>query len=201
MHSLSYIKRSNILGSRWINDTENKPSAGTEEKCSNHKHATQTNVQVFSWWKSSDWPFFSPCEMGIFIHVLSPSLVHYEIDIRKRITFYSPNFNNHWHKFTFTLFMRFYTHTHIHTHTEHWLNCTLSFWFIYIKIYAFLRVPGWLSPGSIWPRLRSWSHGLLVWAPHRTMCWQFRAWSLLRIHCLPLFPLLPRSRSVSLKII
>ena len=48
------------------------------------------------------------------------------------------------------------------------------------------RVPGWLSRLSVWLRLKSWSHGLWVQAPHRALYWQFRAWNLLLILCLPL---------------
>ena len=47
-------------------------------------------------------------------------------------------------------------------------------------------VPGWLSRLSVWLQLRSWSHGPWVWAPHRALCWQCRAWSLFQILCLPL---------------
>ena len=46
--------------------------------------------------------------------------------------------------------------------------------------------PGWLSWLRIRLWLRSWSHGLWVWALHWALCWQFRAWSLLQILCLPL---------------
>ena len=59
-------------------------------------------------------------------------------------------------------------------------------------------VPGWLSWLSVWLRLRSRSHGLWVQALHRALCWRLRAWSLLRILCLPLSLPLPCSRSVSL---
>ena len=41
--------------------------------------------------------------------------------------------------------------------------------------------PGWLSRLSVRLRLRSWSRGWWVWAPHRALCWQLRAWSLLWI--------------------
>ena len=56
--------------------------------------------------------------------------------------------------------------------------------------------PGWLSGLSVRLRLRSWSHGLWLRAPCWAVCWQFRAWSLLRILCLPLS--LPHPRSCSL---
>ena len=46
--------------------------------------------------------------------------------------------------------------------------------------------------------LRSCSLGSWVWAPHRALCWQHRAWSLVWVLCLPLSLLLPRSCSVSL---
>ena len=46
--------------------------------------------------------------------------------------------------------------------------------------------PGWLRRSSVRLRLRSWSHGSWVRAPRRALCWQLRAWSLLRILCLPL---------------
>ena len=58
--------------------------------------------------------------------------------------------------------------------------------------------PGWLSPLSIWLQLSSWSRGLWVPVLHRVLCWQFRAWSLLRILCLPLSLPLSCSCSVSL---
>ena len=61
----------------------------------------------------------------------------------------------------------------------------------------FRVVPGCLSWLSVQLQLRSWSHSLWVQAPHRPLCWQLRAWSLLRILCLPLSLLLPHSRSVS----
>ena len=45
---------------------------------------------------------------------------------------------------------------------------------------------GWLSRLSVQLRLRSWSHGSWVCALGWALCWQLRAWSLLRILCLPL---------------
>ena len=60
------------------------------------------------------------------------------------------------------------------------------------------EAPGWLSRLSIQLRLRSWSHGWWVWAPHRALCWWLGPWSLFRILCLPLSLTLPRSCSVSL---
>ena len=36
--------------------------------------------------------------------------------------------------------------------------------------------------------LGSWSHSLWVWAPHKALCWQLRAWSLFQILCLSLCP-------------
>ena len=41
--------------------------------------------------------------------------------------------------------------------------------------------PGWLGQLSTRLQIRSWSHGLWVWAPHQALCRQLRAWSLLRI--------------------
>ena len=58
--------------------------------------------------------------------------------------------------------------------------------------------PGWLSRLSIQLWLRSWSPSLWVRAPHRALCWQLRAWSLLQILCLLLSLPLPRSFSLSL---
>ena len=46
--------------------------------------------------------------------------------------------------------------------------------------------PGWLSQLGIWLQLRSWSCSLWVQAPRWALCWQLRAWSLLRIMCLSL---------------
>ena len=46
--------------------------------------------------------------------------------------------------------------------------------------------PGWLSGLSLRLRLRSRSHNPRVRAPHRALCCQLGAWSLLRILCLPL---------------
>ena len=57
--------------------------------------------------------------------------------------------------------------------------------------------PGWLSRLSIGLPLRSRSHSFWVWALSQTLCWQLRAWRLLRILCLPLSLPLPYSRSVS----
>ena len=48
--------------------------------------------------------------------------------------------------------------------------------------------------------VRSWSHGLWVWAPYRALCWQLRAWSLLQLLCLPLPLALPCSHSVCLSV-
>ena len=84
-----------------------------------------------------------------------------------------------------------------------------NFWFsqgtktknYYVKCLSFkiltTGVPGWLSWLSIWPLLRSWSHSSWVQALHQALCWQLRAWSLLRILCLPLSLPLPCSCSVS----
>ena len=46
--------------------------------------------------------------------------------------------------------------------------------------------PGWLSRLRVWFRFRSWSHSSWVRAVCRALCWQLRAWTLLRILCLPL---------------
>ena len=61
------------------------------------------------------------------------------------------------------------------------------------------RAPGWLSQLSIQLRFGSWSYSWWVQVPHRALCWQLRAWSLLRILCLPLCLPLPHSCSVSLR--
>ena len=53
----------------------------------------------------------------------------------------------------------------------------------YLRIYG---EPGWLRGLSIPLWLRSWSHSLWVRAPHRALCWQLGAWSLLCILCLSL---------------
>ena len=58
--------------------------------------------------------------------------------------------------------------------------------------------PGWLSRLSIQLRFRSWSHGSWVWAPCGALCWQLRAWSLLRMLCLPLSPKPSPTRTLSL---
>ena len=62
-----------------------------------------------------------------------------------------------------------------------------------------LGEPGWLSQLSVWLWLRSWSHGSWVQAPRRALCWQLRAWSLLRMLRLPLSasPLLALCLSLS----
>ena len=44
--------------------------------------------------------------------------------------------------------------------------------------------PGWLSQLSVWLQLRSRSYNSWVWAPHRALWWQLRAWNLLQIPCL-----------------
>ena len=59
-------------------------------------------------------------------------------------------------------------------------------------------MPGWLSWLSTWLWLRSQSHGLWIRVPCQALCWQLRAWSLLRILCVPLSLPLPCSFSVSL---
>ena len=65
--------------------------------------------------------------------------------------------------------------------------------------------PGCLSQLSIWLRLRSWFRSSWVWAPHGTLCWQLRAWSLLWVLCfllslpLPSLLVLSLSRSLSQK--
>ena len=56
----------------------------------------------------------------------------------------------------------------------------------------------WLSQPSIWLGLRSRSHGSWFPAPWQALCWQLRAWSLLRLLCLPLSLSLPCLCSVSL---
>ena len=71
-----------------------------------------------------------------------------------------------------------------------------SYWDL-IKIKS-SGAPGWLGRLSVRFRLRSWSHGPRVRAPHQALCWQLRAWSLFQILCLPLSVTLPRSCSVSL---
>ena len=58
--------------------------------------------------------------------------------------------------------------------------------------------PGWLSRLGNRLRLRSWSRGPWVQAPHRALYWQLRAWSLIHILCLPLSLTFPHSCSVSL---
>ena len=63
---------------------------------------------------------------------------------------------------------------------------------------GFLGVPGLIGQLSIWLRLRSWSQGLWVRALRQALCWQFRAWILLRILYLPLSLPLTRSSSVCL---
>ena len=68
----------------------------------------------------------------------------------------------------------------------------------WIKMMWYLGAPGWLSRLSGRLRLRSWSRGPWVRALHRALCWQLRAWSLLRILCLPLPLPFPGSCSVSL---
>ena len=55
-----------------------------------------------------------------------------------------------------------------------------------------LVVPGWLSGLSIQLQPRPWSRGSWVRTSHQALCWQLRAWRMLRILCLPL------SHSVSL---
>ena len=59
-------------------------------------------------------------------------------------------------------------------------------------------VPGWLSSLGVWLRLRSWSRGPWVQAPHQALCWQLRVWSLLQILYLPLSLPLPSSCCLSL---
>ena len=59
---------------------------------------------------------------------------------------------------------------------------------------------GGLRRLSVRLRLRSWSHSLWVRAPHQALCWQFRAWSLLWILCLPVSLPLPRSCVLSLSL-
>ena len=65
-----------------------------------------------------------------------------------------------------------------------------------------IGAPGWLSRLSERLRLRSWSHSSWVWAPHRALCWQLRAWSLLLLLllCLPLSLPLAHSHSVSVSL-
>ena len=54
-----------------------------------------------------------------------------------------------------------------------------------------LGVPGWLSRLGVRLQLGSWSRGSWVRALCHALCWQLRAWSLLRILCLPRSLLLP----------
>ena len=53
-------------------------------------------------------------------------------------------------------------------------------------LWKYQGAPGWLRQLGVLLWLRSRSHGLWVWAPGWAVCWQLRAWSLLRILCLPL---------------
>ena len=66
-----------------------------------------------------------------------------------------------------------------------------------IKIRA--GAPGWLSCLSVWLWLRSWSHSLWVWVPHRALSWQLRTRSLLQILCLPLSAFPVHTVTLSLK--
>ena len=69
------------------------------------------------------------------------------------------------------------------------------------KILKNLGVPEWFNRLSVRLRLRSWSHGSWVRAPHWALCWQLGAWSLLRILCLPLsLSALPHTCSLSLSL-
>ena len=59
------------------------------------------------------------------------------------------------------------------------------------KLKIDLGACGWLSQLSIQLWFRPWSHSSWVQAPHQTLCWHLRAWSLFQILCLPLsLPLL-----------
>ena len=55
----------------------------------------------------------------------------------------------------------------------------------------------WLSRLNFWLPLRSWSHGLRVWAPCGALCRQLRALHLLLILCLQLSLPLPHWHAVS----
>ena len=63
-----------------------------------------------------------------------------------------------------------------------------------------IGAPGWLRRLSVRLPLRSRSHSSWVCVPCRALGWQLRAWSLLRILCLPLSLSFPRSCSVSLSL-
>ena len=79
-------------------------------------------------------------------------------------------------------------------------KCKHKIWMFPLRIFESEGAPGWLSRLSVWLRLRSWSHGSWVQAPHRALCWQLRAGSLLRILCLPLsLPLPAHALFLSLK--
>ena len=80
----------------------------------------------------------------------------------------------------------------------HGLIILIKIWICYLKIT--LRnvlkarstgAPAWLSRLGVWLQLRSWSHSSWVQALCRALCWQLRAWRLLRILCLPLSLSLP----------
>ena len=84
------------------------------------------------------------------------------------------------------------------------IHINITLWFIsyrLLKKYFHSGARGWLSWLSVWLRLRSWSHGSWVKAPHRALCWQLRAWSLLQILYLPLSLSLPCLCSVSLSLL
>ena len=73
--------------------------------------------------------------------------------------------------------------------------------YICLSLISLSRIPSkgvWVAQSVERLRLRSWSCSLWVWAPRWALCWQLRAWSLLRILCLLLSLPLPRSCSVSL---
>ena len=76
----------------------------------------------------------------------------------------------------------------------------IRYHYIYISIVkmTIFGAPGWLSRLSVRFQLRSPSQ-FWVWAPCQALHWQFRAWSLLQILCLPLSLPLPHSGCVSQK--
>ena len=69
-----------------------------------------------------------------------------------------------------------------------------------LETWTAFKAPRWLSWLGVRLQLRSRSCCPWVWAPHRALCWQLRAWSLHRILCLPHSLPFPHSCSVYLSL-
>ena len=102
---------------------------------------------------------------------------------------------NKWMHACMNKWMTLFIHSHITAFlfpylSSHWqmksmvIHCYVSNHLSLLLIFKYIFFGTSQLSVRLW--FRSRSHGLWVWAPHRALCWQLRAWSLLQILCPPL---------------